>query len=129
MLDVLSKQSVPAEEAAGILEAESKAAAEHGPTDNFGAFVQAQLASGKRGRELAAAIRAEHQARGKGRPADAGRGRGNPDDRDDDDDDDTEQASRGKRPENPGAGKRPDDTERASRGKRPENPGASKRPH
>jgi hypothetical protein len=113
ILGTLAKERVPAEEVAVILEAEREAAAEHGPTDNFGAFVQAQLAAGKRGRELAAAIRAEHQARGKGRPADAGRGRGTPNDRDDDDE--TERASRGKRPENPG--------------KRPENPGASKRPH
>jgi hypothetical protein len=73
VLDILVKQRVPAEEAAVILEEESKAAAEHGPTDNFGAFVQSQLAAGKRGRELAAAIRAEHQARGKGKPMNAGR--------------------------------------------------------
>ncbi len=37
-----------------------------GPIDNFGAFVQSQLDSGLRGRQLAEAIRAEHEARGKG---------------------------------------------------------------
>jgi hypothetical protein len=47
-----------------ILVAERDAAREHGPTDNFGAFVQRQLAAGKRGRELSDAIRAEHRAHG-----------------------------------------------------------------
>ena len=44
-----------------------------GPSDNFGAFVQARLAAGLRGRELAAAIKAEHAARGKGKAAAATR--------------------------------------------------------
>lgn len=39
------------------------AAGKDGPADNFGAFVQEQLAAGKRGKELAAAI---HEAKGKG---------------------------------------------------------------
>lgn len=40
---------------------------EHGPIDNFGAFVQEKLRAGLRGRDLAAAIRAEHAARGIGK--------------------------------------------------------------
>lgn len=67
----------------------------HGPVDNFGAFVQSQLDAGLRGKDLAAAIRAEHEKRGKKH------GEGG-DDEDDDDD------KGGKRPEKlgaPGAGK------------------------
>lgn len=45
----------------------NEAVREHGPIDNFGAFVQSRLDQGLRGRDLAAAIRAEHQARGIGR--------------------------------------------------------------
>jgi hypothetical protein len=128
VLDILVKERVPAKEAEAILVAERDAAAEHGPTDNFGAFVQAQLASGKRGQELAAAIRAEHQARGKGKPANAGRpdaaGR-RPDD-----------SPQGGRPEGAGRGGRPDDAmgkkaeADSTRGKRPEAPAAKgKRPY
>lgn len=40
---------------------------QHGPIENFGAFVQAQLDAGLRGRDLAAAIRAEHARRGIGK--------------------------------------------------------------
>lgn len=47
-----------------ILVTERDNARVHGPTDNFGAFVQAQLAAGKRGQALAAAIHAEHRAHG-----------------------------------------------------------------
>ncbi len=47
---------------------------EHGPVDNFGSFVRERLSEGLRGRELAASIRAEHQAHGKGRPDHAGAG-------------------------------------------------------
>jgi hypothetical protein len=62
----------------------------NGPIENFGAFVQARLDAGLRGRELAQAIRAEHARRGigkgsrlesrgpgqegQGRPGAAGRG-------------------------------------------------------
>lgn len=105
VLDILVKDRVPATEATVVLESQRDAARENGPTDNFGAFVQSQLAAGKRGRELAAAIRAEHQARGKGKPTQAGppEGRG------------------------PNARKRPaNDTSTAA--KRPGNPNA-KRPH
>jgi hypothetical protein len=127
ILDILRKGDVTPQEATSILDVETAAVREHGPTDNFGAFVQAQLASGKRGQELAAAIRAEHQRNGRGRPAGAGQPGGRPDDA----------ASKGKRPDDAGArGKRPDDAaskgkrpDDASKGKRPENPGAhGKRP-
>lgn len=113
ILDILRKGEVTPQEASSIIDVETEAVREHGPTDNFGAFVQAQLASGKRGQELAAAIRAEHQRNGRGRPAGAGQQGRRPDDR----------AEKGKRPDDAGSmGKRPDDA--ASKGKRPENPGA-----
>ncbi|MCO4748249.1 MAG: hypothetical protein KC912_25875 [Proteobacteria bacterium] len=64
------------EDSKAIFEEAAAAAEEHGPTDNFGAFVQERLGEGLRGQELAAAIRAEHQANGKGRPAHAGEGKG-----------------------------------------------------
>lgn len=110
ILDILRKGDVTPQEATTILDVETEAVREHGPTDNFGAFVQAQLAAGKRGQELAAAIRAEHRLRGKGKPGAKRAG----EDRDRDDD------SRGN-------GRKPDDD--SSKGKRPENPGAkAKRP-
>ena len=101
VLDVLLKQKVPAQEAVTILEAERDAVRDHGPTDNFGAFVQSQLAAGKRGRELSAAIRAEHEARGKGKKEKADR-----DDHEMRGDDRPKTPERGKRPGNPNA-KRP----------------------
>ena len=70
-LEALRGASVPAHEAKDVLDEARKAHREHGPVDNFGAFVQTQLASGKRGRALAAAIRAEHARSGKGKPATA----------------------------------------------------------
>ncbi|MBL9104432.1 MAG: hypothetical protein JNL82_26035 [Myxococcales bacterium] len=63
-----------AREAADLLDAAAQAVKDHGPVDNFGAFVQSQLDSGKRGKDLAEAIRAEHLARGKGHD-----GKGKPD--------------------------------------------------
>ena len=50
-----------------VIEESNQVIREHGPVDNFGAFVQARLNEGLRGRELAAAIRAEHAERGKGK--------------------------------------------------------------
>lgn len=50
-----------------LFEVENEAIREHGPVDNFGAFVQARLNQGLRGKELAAAIHAEHAARGMGK--------------------------------------------------------------
>ncbi len=66
VLEVLRGAKVPAGEASDVIQEEREARREHGPVDNFGAFVQSQLAAGLRGRELAAAIRAEHAANGKG---------------------------------------------------------------
>lgn len=66
VLAAMQSANVPAAEAREVLDEERAAMREHGPVDNFGAFVQAKLDAGLRGRELAAAIRAEHQRRGKG---------------------------------------------------------------
>lgn len=68
------EEKLDAGETAEVLKNADKAVKEHGPIDNFGAFVRAQLKEGKRGQELAAAIRAEHEARGKGKPDGAGKG-------------------------------------------------------
>ncbi len=76
VLEAMSKSRIPAHEATVILDSARVAHRDHGPVDNFGAFVQSQLAEGKRGRELAAAIRAEHARRGKGKPARAGQAGG-----------------------------------------------------
>ena len=80
VLDSLRRRRVPAADAEQILRGEVEAVERGGPRDNFGAFVNAQLARGLRGRELAAAIHAEHARRGIGRgrgsgpDADQGRG-------------------------------------------------------
>jgi hypothetical protein len=71
VLDALLNAGVPAYQATAIIDTTRSVHREHGPTNNFGAFVQSQLAAGKRGRELAAAIRQEHARQGKGN---AGRG-------------------------------------------------------
>ena len=112
ILDVLVKEKVSPEEADNILIAHRDGLREHGPTDNFGAFVHAQLAAGKRGRELSDAIRAEHQARGKGKPSEA---HGRPEGREHDDnamskgkDEEKEKKNKGKRPPDAAAkGRRP----------------------
>lgn len=67
VLAAMEAANVPAGEAREILDEERAALREHGPVDNFGAFVQSKLDAGLRGRELAAAIRAEHQLRGRAR--------------------------------------------------------------
>ncbi len=74
VLEVMVGAKVPAGEAHEVIDEERAARRENGPVDNFGAFVQSQLAAGLRGRELAAAIRAEHAARGKGRDGATGKG-------------------------------------------------------
>ena len=66
VLDAMRTKNVPANEAKDILDEARAARRDHGPVDNFGAFVQTKLDAGLRGRDLAAAIRAEHAARGKG---------------------------------------------------------------
>lgn len=72
VLDSLRRRRVPAEDAEQIVRGELEAVERGAPKENFGAFVNAQLARGLRGRELAAAIHAEHARRGIGQ----GRGRG-----------------------------------------------------
>jgi hypothetical protein len=71
-LSAVKEKGEKPDKAKHMLDAAGAAAEESGPTDNFGAFVRSQLAEGKRGQDLAAAIRAEHQAHGKGKPAHAG---------------------------------------------------------
>lgn len=61
------ERGVPPAETSRVLDETVLAVEEHGPIDNFGAFVQERLRQGLRGQELAAAIRAEHQRRGIGR--------------------------------------------------------------
>jgi hypothetical protein len=60
-------KKLKAKEAKGLMKDAGDAVDEHGPIDNFGAFVKSKLDAGLRGRDLAAAIRAEHVARGKGK--------------------------------------------------------------
>jgi hypothetical protein len=113
VLDVLQREKVDPEQSEALIVAQTEAVREHGPTDNFGAFVQARLASGLRGRELADAIRAEHRAHGKGKPADAAAKGKARDDR----------GAKGKSTDDPGAkGRAPDST--GAKGKAP----ASRRP-
>ncbi len=66
VLDRLRRRGLPAGEAAQVVQEEVEAVKDGGPKDNFGAFVQSQLDAGLRGRALAQAIHAEHQARGGG---------------------------------------------------------------
>jgi len=70
VLDALRRRGVGADEAALVVREEVAAVNAGAPRDNFGAFVQAQLDAGLRGRALAEAIRKEHRARGIGRPGD-----------------------------------------------------------
>jgi len=67
VLDGLRGQGLSADEAAMVVSEEVDAVNAGEPKDNFGAFVHQQLDAGLRGRALAQAIRAEHQARGIGR--------------------------------------------------------------
>jgi hypothetical protein len=66
VLDGLRRRGLPAGEAALVVREEVDAVKDGEPKDNFGAFVQSQLDAGLRGRALAQAIHAEHQARGVG---------------------------------------------------------------
>lgn len=67
MFDVARDNRFTSGDLVYVLETRNAAIREHGPVDNFGAFVQAKHRQGLRGRDLAAAIRAEHAAHGKGR--------------------------------------------------------------
>jgi hypothetical protein len=64
ILTEVRRRGLPAEEAQEAVEVETEAVKAGAPANNFGAFVQEQLAAGKRGRELAEAIRAEHARHG-----------------------------------------------------------------
>jgi hypothetical protein len=80
VIEAVRRANLPSRDAASILDTGRVLRREHGPVDNFGAFVQSQLAAGKRGRDLSAAIRAEHARQGKGRGnanARGGQGRSN----------------------------------------------------
>lgn len=67
VIEAARRRRVPPQETQQVLEQTLESVREHGPVDNFGAFVQDQLAAGLRGRDLAAAIRAEHARRGIGK--------------------------------------------------------------
>ena len=66
------------DETEAVLSESTAAVEESGPVDNFGAFVQARLDDGLRGKELAAAIHEEHKlhGKGKGHGKDKGKGKG-----------------------------------------------------
>jgi len=80
VLDSLRRRGVPGADAGQIVREEVDAVKGGAPRENFGKYVNAQLARGLRGRELAAAIHAEHARRGigRGKPPSAGaeKGRG-----------------------------------------------------
>jgi hypothetical protein len=67
ILDRSRERRLSAAAVTDMIEGGNKAIREHGPIDNFGAFVQRRLDEGLRGRDLAEAIRAEHAAHGKGK--------------------------------------------------------------
>ena len=73
LLDEFRRAGLRADEAALVVREEVDAVNAGGAKDNFGSFVHAQLSAGLRGRALAGAIRAEHEARGIGQ---SGRGKG-----------------------------------------------------
>lgn len=66
-LRAAKRKGLKADETSDMTAEQRRAIDDHGPVDNFGAFVQSKLDEGLRGRELAAAIRAEHAKRGKGK--------------------------------------------------------------
>ncbi|MCY1005681.1 hypothetical protein OV079_08900 [Nannocystis pusilla] len=73
-LKAAKAKKLAAGDAAELLDEAAKATRDHGPVENFGAFVQAKLDAGLRGRDLAAAIREEHAAHGKGKGKSEGKG-------------------------------------------------------
>ncbi len=75
IMDQMRRRGVPVGDALPAVELEVEAVEQGADKNNFGSFVRAQVESGLRGRELAAAIRAEHERRGMG-PANRGQGRG-----------------------------------------------------
>jgi hypothetical protein len=112
VMDRMRQRGIPAEEATAAVDLEVETVERGGDRNNFGGFVRAQVESGLRGRELAAAIRAERLRRGMGpagrggRPEGAGEARGG------------RPEGAGARPE--GRGGRPDSAARPdARGSRP----------
>ncbi len=69
------QNQVPAATISDLLWQENDAIRKHGRIDNFGSFVQSKLDQGLRGKELAAAIHAEHAARGMGKGNGKGEGK------------------------------------------------------
>jgi hypothetical protein len=67
VLEDARRRRIPAGETGDILKEADAAIRDHGPVDNFGAFVQSRLDAGLRGRALAQAIRQEHARRGIGK--------------------------------------------------------------
>ena len=67
VLDEVRRRRVSAAEARDVMKETDASIREHGPVDNFGAFVQGRLAAGLRGRALAQSIKAEHARRGIGK--------------------------------------------------------------
>lgn len=117
------EQRLPAGVLHEVIVSGNESIREHGPIDNFGAFVQSKLAQGLRGRDLAAAIRAEHAARGIGRgnklkatdgPGASG-ARGAPGSAAGD-------KARGGKPDEPG---KPDQAGKSGQGGKPDAPGKS----
>ena len=76
VLEISREQGFSPEETQEVLVVSTEAVEESGPVDNFGAFVQAKLAEGLRGQELAAAIHEEHRQRGQGKGHGKGLGKG-----------------------------------------------------
>ncbi len=76
VMDRMRQRRVPAEDAASAVELEVETVERGGDRNNFGSFVRAQVESGLRGRELAAAIRAERERRGMGPQGRGGRPEG-----------------------------------------------------
>lgn len=116
VLEAMRKRGLPAHDAAAALETEVEIVEQGGNKDNFGQFVKAQVESGLRGQDLAAAIRAERARRGMGpdrfereekekKEKKERDERGNrPDGDDDRDDDDRDRNARaGRRPDGAGA--------------------------
>lgn len=121
------ERGVPADETYEIFQETARSIDEHGPIDNFGAFVQAQLDGGLRGRDLAAAIRAEHARRGigkgnrlepRGRRPSQGRAPAGARQEAPDGADVSDSARRGRPPE-PGMGRRSPDSALSPTGRRP----------
>lgn len=67
VIEDVRRRRIPASETRDVLDQTDAAIREHGPVDNFGAFVQSRLGAGLRGRALAQAIRQEHARRGIGK--------------------------------------------------------------